>query len=89
MSRDEPFDIMRFLHWVTLVLPPALYLYFSEAPFYWWFFLYAAWFTAMCIYVGVDHSVGKLTDLSYTVSQLEAKLESMEDTLNDIRNNQS
>ena len=88
MSRDKPFDIMRFLHGAFLLMPPAWYLYSSEAPFYWFFFLYAAWFTVIAIYLGIDSNVGKLNDLSYTVSQLEEKLERMECTLNDISNNQ-
>ena len=79
---------MRSLHGACLVFPPAWYLYSSEAPFYWFFFLYAAWFTVIAIYLGIDSNVGKLNDLSYTVSQLEEKLERMECTLNDISNNQ-
>ena len=88
MNRDKPFDIMRFLHGAFLLLPPIWYLFSSEAPFYWFFFLYAAWYTVIAIYLGVDNNVGQLNDLSDTVSELEEKLERMEYTLNDISNNQ-
>ena len=88
MSRDEPFDIMRSLHGACLVFPPAWYLYSSEAPFYWFFFVFAAWYTVIAIYLGIDHNIGKLNDLSYSVGQLEEKLERMEYTLNEISDNQ-
>ena len=87
MRRNKPFDIMTFLHTACLAFPPAFYLYSSEAPFYWAFFLLASTYTVMTIYIGIGHNAGKLIDLSYSVSQLEEKLERMEYTLNEISNN--
>jgi hypothetical protein len=87
-SSDEPFDIMRFLHGACLAIPPAWYLYSSEAPFYWFFFVFAVWYIVIAIDLGIDHNIGKLNDLSYSVGQLEEKLERMEYTLNEISDNQ-
>ena len=87
MRRKKYFDILRFLHGACLLFPPVWYLYSSEAPFYWFFFLFAAWYTAIAIYLGIDHNIGKLKDLSYSVCQLEEKLERMEYTLNEISDN--
>ena len=88
MRRDKPFDIMRFLHGACLIFPPLWYLYSSEAPFYWWLFVFVAYITVISVYIGIDYIIRKIKDLSYSVGQLEEQLERMEYTLNEISNKQ-
>ena len=88
MRRDKPFDMMRFLQGACLIFPPLWYLYSSEAPFYWWLFVFVACITVISVYIGIDYIIRKLEDLSYSVGQLEEHLERMEYTLNEISNKQ-